>query len=103
MIERVRVTGGKILTLPALAWHQWHGAPTKHRGWRYERRRGAMTYNRLRFRRMRRKMRRMPGLAVRNSGRWGLLDKLGPLDARAKLRPKMSRQERRNRRRKRRS
>lgn len=65
MTERVKVSGGELMTLPVLAWHQWHGPTPK---------RTAIVSNWRRYRRMRRKMRRNPRLAVRNNGQWGLRD-----------------------------
>lgn len=89
MIERVRATGS-TLALPAMAWHQWH----KPVEW------STFQQNYRMFQRMRRAVRHNPAAAVRNGGRWGLLDKLGPPEGeRTKLRPKMSRRERRSRRR----
>lgn len=67
MIERVKASGGRLATLPVLAWHQWHGATPK---------RTASEANWRRYRRLRRRMRSDPGLAIRNGGRWG--DSRGP-------------------------
>jgi len=68
MLERVKVAGGRLTTLPVAAWHQWHGATPK---------RTAVLPNWRRYRKMRRRMRRDPELAVRNGGRWGLQDTNG--------------------------
>lgn len=65
MIERVYCTGGAVYELPVQGWHQFHGASPS---------RTANIGNWRRHRRMRRRMRRNPSLAVRNGGMWGMED-----------------------------
>ncbi len=65
MIERVYRTDGVIYELPVQGWHQYHGKSPS---------RTANTSNWRRHRRLRRRMRRDPSLAVRNGGMWGMED-----------------------------
>lgn len=65
MIERVYISGGTIYELPVQGWHQYHGVSPS---------RTANTGNWRRHRRLRRRMRKDPSLAVRNGAAWGMED-----------------------------